>query len=73
MNLVWKNSERVKGRVYPFFGFALGDYIGTCHKCKERFLGDKRSYQCQECAEDAQRESIATFSIPLREFGDPIL
>ena len=37
-------------------GWAKGGYYGTCMKCRERFLGDKRASECADCAykEDTQ-------------------
>lgn len=35
---------------YPIGGFAPGSYYGTCHSCKEGFLGDKLASQCETCA-----------------------
>lgn len=31
-------------------GWASGQYYGTCHRCSEIFLGDKRASQCADCA-----------------------
>lgn len=37
--------------MFLLFGFAIGNYIHTCNKCKEHFTGDKRAITCFECAE----------------------
>ena len=31
-------------------GWAPGNYTGECHKCGERFIGDKRASECADCA-----------------------
>ena len=46
--LVTKNTEgttRIK-----IGGFADGDYVCVCRRCGSRFIGDKRSLLCLECA-----------------------
>lgn len=35
------------------FGYAPGDYFGTCHCCKSQFIGDKRAMNCEACADKA--------------------
>jgi len=35
------------------FGYAPGDYFGTCHCCKAQFIGDKRAMNCEACADKA--------------------
>lgn len=30
--------------------WAPGDYVCTCHKCKDAFIGDKRAVTCADCA-----------------------
>jgi hypothetical protein len=31
-------------------GWCSGEYITTCIDCKSQFVGDKRSYNCADCA-----------------------
>jgi len=35
--------------IYPIGGFAPGNYWGTCHSCKKRYIGDKHSTECEPC------------------------
>lgn len=35
------------------FGYAPGDYFGTCHHCAKEFIGDKRAMNCEACADAA--------------------
>lgn len=35
---------------FPFNGYAPGEYSPTCHLCKHRFDGDKKSNTCLPCA-----------------------
>lgn len=34
----------------PKEGWAPGKYLGKCSYCNEWFFGDKRSFQCADCA-----------------------
>lgn len=34
----------------PKGGWADGDYLCHCFQCRARFAGDKRAYQCADCA-----------------------
>jgi hypothetical protein len=31
-------------------GWAKGEYTNKCRDCGERYIGDKRSWQCADCA-----------------------
>lgn len=48
---------------YPIGGFAPGQYQNECVDCKETFVGDKYSRQCEPCAinaiNDSNRQAIA--------------
>ena len=44
-------SIRKEGREYPFFGYCPGDYVIFCEDCKKKYVGDKRSWRCEPCAE----------------------
>ena len=35
---------------YSIGGFAPGNYTCNCITCKHKFMGDKRSVQCETCA-----------------------
>ena len=35
---------------FKILGFATGAYNCTCSICKEKFVGDKRAFQCLRCA-----------------------
>jgi len=35
---------------FRLYGFATGSYNCTCSDCGNGFLGDKRAFQCLECA-----------------------
>ena len=39
-----------KKEIEPRNGFATGNYYNNCTICRELFLGDKRAYQCSDCA-----------------------
>jgi hypothetical protein len=30
--------------------WASGEYLNDCHKCRRRFIGDKRAAECADCA-----------------------
>jgi len=34
----------------PHKGWAPGGYMCFCRGCEEHFIGDKRAYQCADCA-----------------------
>lgn len=36
---------------YPIGGYAPGNYSNTCVTCHLKFIGDKRAFQCEPCAE----------------------
>jgi hypothetical protein len=50
---------------FRLFGFATGSYLCQCSICKKQFMGDKRSYQCLECAIEyavsGTAKNVATF------------
>ena len=48
--------EPTPGRSYPFYGYAPGDYFGRCHACQRTFIGAKRAWHCEDCAEDMDAE-----------------
>ena len=52
----WKQSEPTPGRDYPFWGYAPGEYVCRCHICQEWFVGAKRSWTCEDCAENLDAE-----------------
>jgi Zn-finger protein len=35
---------------YPIGGYAPGNYLCKCKICGVEFIGDKRSWQCEDCA-----------------------
>jgi hypothetical protein len=35
---------------FRLLGFATGAYMCTCRHCGVGFIGDKRAYQCLDCA-----------------------
>lgn len=35
---------------FKLYGYATGNYEGTCANCKETFFGDKSAVQCLKCA-----------------------
>jgi len=37
-------------------GWAPGNYYGTCFKCKDEFVGDKRALICADCAYSEEHE-----------------
>jgi hypothetical protein len=37
-------------RQYPIGGYAPGGYMNHCSNCKKEYLGDKRSWECEDCA-----------------------
>ena len=44
-------SEHIKeSTMPPVGGWATGAYLNTCRKCKESYIGDKRSWNCADCA-----------------------
>lgn len=50
----WKQDSRPRCGAW-----APGDYLGTCHKCRAKFIGDKRALYCADCAY-AEPESAPT-------------
>ncbi len=34
----------------PNGGWAPGEYFAQCFRCKTIFVGDKRAYECADCA-----------------------
>ena len=34
----------------PYGGWASGHYHGTCRSCGDCYVGDKRSWECADCA-----------------------
>lgn len=34
----------------PKHGWAPGEYVARCNQCHQHFIGDKRAYQCADCA-----------------------
>lgn len=46
------------------YGWAPGDYIGTCETCANRRYGDKRSWNCRPCAEKFAETHAAALVAP---------
>ncbi|WP_036292119.1 hypothetical protein [Methylosinus sp. PW1] len=51
MTIHWKERDPTPGRTYPFHGYAPGNYLCACDVCGSRYIGDKRSLCCEDCAE----------------------
>jgi rubredoxin len=43
----------------PKGGWADGNYRCTCRRCKTSYDGDKRSWECADCAYDGHHEAEA--------------
>ena len=56
---------------FKILGFATGSYNCTCSDCKEQFIGDKRAFQCLECAIEQVESKFSTENteIPKRPPG----
>ncbi len=51
----------------PIGGWCAGNYISYCYTCESNFGGDKRAYECADCAyarvEHERDNPIIDFSI----------
>lgn len=45
------DAKKIEGRLYPFHGYAPGNYMNFCFNCRQQFEGDKRAVRCEPCAE----------------------
>lgn len=43
-------TSRYEKNTYPIGGFTPGFYTCKCVECKDYFVGDKQSSQCEKCA-----------------------
>lgn len=51
-----KSEAKMLQEMGRLLGYAYGGYTKECHTCGDRFIGDKRAYQCLPCAvKDARR------------------
>lgn len=59
--LDWKQPRPVEDEtaLVPF-GWAPGGYIQTCKGCDEKHIAAKRASRCQDCAEYARDQQLAT-------------
>jgi hypothetical protein len=49
----WKTDDRPKR-----FGWAPGDYTCQCPFCKDKYMGDKRSMICADCAYSGEHDTL---------------
>lgn len=52
-----ESSPQEPVKKYPIGGYAPGNYQCKCRECKQVFIGDKRAFQCEPCAEKMASES----------------
>lgn len=59
-------AELVK-RAWPLGGFAPGDYLCKCQTCGQQFQGDKRAFQCLNCAAETVRHFLKSQASRIEE------
>ena len=47
-------------------GWAIGGYCCTCKKCDQKYMGDKRSTECADCAYKTEEDKAAALQDYLR-------
>lgn len=52
-----KTTDTMVKELGLLHGFAYGNYLCKCDKCKQDYWGEKRSYTCLPCAVNAHYDA----------------
>lgn len=63
----WKSAFDHRKPDCPLLGYAPGDYIGRCTRCKGKFIYlDKRAYHCLPCAIEEAMQTLHRYETEMR-------
>jgi len=65
-------TETVELKPWPLVGYAPGNYSCVCGSCQKEFVGDKRAWQCLECAAISAKSALTRSDPAVRDRVKPL-